>query len=110
MTSPQYKRFNVYWWVASDGPKLYRYATRQPTDIQQFSATHFRMIAHPLDTDVDEIELILRKAGGLWTIKSDSFANASEDYPVAFASTDEGAVWTDARDDELMVIQATSSI
>lgn len=108
MPSPKYKRFDVYWWVASDGPELCRYATRQPTDIQQFSATHFRIVAHPFDTDDEDIELILRKVDVHWTFKCDSFADASEEYPIVFASTDKGAVWTDAQDDELMVIQATS--
>lgn len=107
MPSPKYKRFDVYWWVASDGPELCRYATRQQTDIQQFSATHFRIVAHPFDTDDDEIKLILRQVNGHWTFKSDSFADGSEDYPIVFAPTDGGAVWTDAQDDEMMVIQAT---
>lgn len=107
MPNPKYKRFDVYWWVANDGPELCRYATLQPTDIQQFSATHFRIVAHQLDAEYDDIELILRKVKGHWTFKSDSFAEVSEDYPIAFASTDKGAVWTEALDDEMMVIKAT---
>ena len=107
MPSSKYKRFDVYWWVASDGPELCRYATRKPTDIQQFSVTHFRIVVHPFDAEDDDIELILRQLNGLWTFKSDTFADASEDYPIVFASTDRGAVWTDAHDDEMMVIQAT---
>ncbi len=107
MPSPVYKRFDVYWWVASDGPELCRYRTRLAEDIQQFSTTHFRIIAHPLNSAHDDIELILRQIDGTWVVKSDSFADIAEDYPITFASTDEGAVWTDAQDDEMMVIQAT---
>ena len=107
MPRPKYTRFDVYWWVASDGPDLCRYATRGPNDIEQFSETHFRIIVHPFDTGDDDIELILRRVNVHWTCKCDSFEDISEDYPFAFASTDEGAVWTDALADELMVIQAT---
>jgi len=106
MQNPVYNRFDVYWWLASDGPELCRYATRHAEDIQQFSTSHFRIIAHPFDTSHDDLELILRHVDGHWVVKSDSFADISEDYPFAFTSTDEGAVWTDAQDDELMVIQA----
>ena len=106
--SPVYTRFDVYWWVASDGPELCRYRTRNAKDIQQFSASHFRVIAHPVDPSQDEVELILRERDGAWVVKSDSFADLAEDYPFSFATTDEGAVWTDAQDDEIMVIQATS--
>ena len=106
--SPVYTRFDVYWWVASDGPDLCRYRTRNAKDIQQFSASHFRIIAHPVDPDHNELELILREKDGAWAVKSDSFADLAEDYPIAFATTDEGAVWTVAHDDEVMIIKATS--
>ena len=107
MPNPVYKRFDVYWWVASDGPELCRYRTRQAEDIQQFSATHFRIIAHSLNPAHEDLELILRRMDGAWAVRSDSFSDMAEDYPIAFASTDQGAVWTDAQDDEMMVIQAT---
>jgi hypothetical protein len=108
MPRPKYTRFDVYWWVTSDGPDLHRYATRGPNDIEQFSETHFRIVVHPLDTADGAIELILRRVNARWICKSDSFEDISEDYPVTFASTDEGAVWTDALDHELMVIRATA--
>ena len=107
MPNSKYTRFDIYWWVASDGPELCRYTTRQPNDIQQFSNTHFRIIARPRNTDHDILELILRKVKGQWTVKSDSFTDITEDYPIVFAATADGAVWTDAQDDEVMVIQAT---
>lgn len=107
MPNSKYIRFDIYWWVASDGPELCRYATRQPNDIQQFSNTHFRIIARPLDADYDNIEVILRKVKGRWAVKSDAFNDITEDYPIAFATTEDGAVWTDAQDDEMMVIHAT---
>ncbi len=107
MLSSKFQRFDVFWWVGSDGPELCRYATRQPSDIQQFSNNHFRIVAHPFDAEDDDLELILRKVGGHWTFKSDSFDDISEDYPIAFATTDLGAVWTDAQYDEMMVILAT---
>lgn len=107
MARLKYTRFDVYWWVTSDGPKLCRYATREPSDIEQFNETHFRIKVHPFDAEDDAIELILRRVNAQWICKSDSFEDISEEYPFAFASTDEGAVWTDALDDELMVIRAT---
>lgn len=109
MPAPMYKRFDVYWWVASDGPELCRYRTLKAADIQQFSASHFRVIAHPIDPALEDLELILREKDGTWFVRSDSFFDIAEDYPLAFALTDQGAVWTDAQEDEIMVIQAAFS-
>ena len=106
VTKPKYSRFVVYWWVAKSGPKLCRYATRHPGDIEQFSDTHFGIIARPLEPEDDDLKLILRRMNGTWMVKSDQFDDKTVDYPFAFAETDGGAVWTDAQDDELMVIQA----
>lgn len=102
--------FDVYWWMASDSPRLCRFATKGSADIEIFSSTHVRFRARPFeDADGGEVEIILRVLDGQWVVKSDSFKDISHDYPIAFAESDGHGVWTDALDDELMVIKSTAS-
>ena len=105
MASRKYKRFDVFWWVASAGPELWRFSTLGAKDIEQLGASHFRIKAHPFYTADEDLQLVLRRIDGLWVVNSDSFPE-SGDYPMDFALTEEGAVWTDAQDDEVMVIRA----
>ena len=102
--------FDVYWWMASDSPRLCRFATKSSADIEIFSSDHVRFRARPLEeAEDDEVVIILRVLDGQWVVKSDSFEDISHDYPIAFAESDGHGVWTDALDDELMVIKSTAS-
>jgi hypothetical protein len=102
--------FDVYWWMTSESPRLCRLATKSRTDIEMFSSDHVRFRAWPLEeADGDEVVIILRILDGQWVVKSDSFEDISHDYPIAFAESRGRGVWTDASEDELMVIQSTAT-
>ena len=102
--------FDVYWWMASESPRLCRFTTKSSEDIEIFSSDHVRFRAKPLEeADGDEVVVILRVLDGQWVVKSDSFEDISNDYPIAFAESDGHGVWTDALDDELMVIKSTAA-
>jgi hypothetical protein len=101
------EQFNIYWWVASDDTRLCRLATRTPQDIERFSDTHFRVKAHPISTaDGEVFDFVLRLDDGIWTVRSKAF-DEPVDYPYTFADGADHSVWTDALDDELMVIRGS---
>ena len=100
-------KFSVFWWLPSDSSRLSRYVTKRDVSIERFSEQHVRLSLTPLDPRDDELELILRFLDEKWFVNSSSFEDGSENYPIAFAATTDGAVWTDAGGDELMVIRGS---
>lgn len=107
MPKSQFTKFDVYWWAACAGPELGRYATRRSTDIECFSSNHYRIHVHSLDGTGEILQLILTRQDGVWIVKCDGFDNPSEAYPFAFSKSEDRALWTNAEENELMVIQAS---
>ena len=108
MSSKQkFSRFLVYWWVGKDGPRLCRYATRSSADIRTPSASIRNVTVYPIDANDgdDALQCILKYSKGAWTVKSDSFEDASEEYEFGCCEDDDGVTWTDVWPNELMVIR-----
>jgi hypothetical protein len=106
MPTQKYTKFQVHWWLPNSRVEIYCYRTRKPEDIECFAPNHYRVVARAINLDDDDLEFILRKQGDTWTVRSAEFDDMEENYPVFYAQTDVGAVWTDNVDDELLVIRA----
>lgn len=105
MPKSRFDKFEVYWWISSCGPDLYRYSTLTPEDIECFSKTHYRIRVHAADGSGEFLEIILSVSNGQWKARCSSFDDPAESYPFAYAETDWESLWTDAVGDELMVIR-----
>src|SRR5687767_7071274 len=107
ISANDWARFDIYWWYAPDGPRLCRLTTRRWEDIRVVGEEHFVIRAHPVDAAVDgpDMELILRCESGTWLVKCDQFEDPAEDYEFLHDDDYDTACWTDAQDDELMVIR-----
>lgn len=103
-----YRKCDVYWWVGSESAELYRYGTEDQGDIESGlpnEGIRVRVWRQLRGREPEQLELILRRDGDRWLVHSPDFDPAHYEYPFVYASAADYELWTDAQDDELMVIQ-----